>query len=140
MTFGERFVFLVCQTGSGSEIDHSNGYAHRVASNEDSFRACNERIEATNEHFGVALEGTLFVCECANETCTERITLAIEEYEEVRSFPTRFIVVAGHVYPEYERVVANVDGYMVVEKFGEAGKEAFKLDERRRDGHLHVAG
>ena len=113
-------------------MDHSNGYAHRVASNEDSFRACNEQIEATNERFGVALEGTLFVCECANETCTERITLALKEYEEVRSFPTRFIVVAGHVYRDYERVVEHVDGYMVVEKFGEAGKEALKRDARSR--------
>ena len=119
-------------------MDRSNGYAHRVASNEDSFRACNEQIEATNERFGVALAGTVFVCECANETCTERITVALKQYEEVRSFSTRFIVVAGHVYPEYERVVAHVDGYMVVEKFGEAGKEAFKLDARTHPGHLSL--
>ena len=111
-------------------MDHANGYAHRVASNEASFRSVNEQIGATNEKFGVALEGTLFVCECANETCMERITLALTKYEQVRSFPTRFIVIAGHVYLAYERVVEHVDGYMVVEKFGEAGKEALKLDDR----------
>ena len=120
-------------------MDDSNGYARRVASNEATFRAVNERIEATNKYFEIAAEQTGFVCECADEACNERITLARRKYEEVRGFPTHFVVAVGHVYREYERVIEHVAGYVVVEKFGEAGKEAFKLDERRRDGHLHLA-
>ena len=57
--------------------------------------------------------------------------LTLENYEEVRRFPTHFIVAAGHVCGEYERVVEQVDGYVVVEKFGEAGIEALKWDKRR---------
>ena len=120
-------------------MDDSNGHARRVAQNEALFRAVNERIEATNKHFGVAVAGTAFVCECADEGCMERITLTLRRYEEVRSDPTHFVVAAGHIYPDYERVVEDVDGYVVVEKFGEAGKEALKLDERRPQGDLPVA-
>jgi hypothetical protein len=140
MASGEPFVFLVRPDWIGVEgMDDSNGFARRVARNEALFRAVNERIEATNEHFGVALERTGFVCECADEACMERVTLTLGKYEEVRRFPTRFIVTADHVCREYERVVEPVDGYVVVEKFGEAGKEALKLDERRRQDHLRLA-
>ena len=112
-------------------MDDSNGEARRVARNEALFRAVNERIEATNKHFGLALEETGFVCECADEACMERITLTLAKYEEVRRFPTHFLVTAGHLSRDYERVVEQVDGYVVVEKFGEAGKEALKWDKRR---------
>lgn len=69
----------------------------------------------------------------------EQITLTLGNYEEVRRVPTHFLVAAGHIYREYERVVEQVNGYAVVEKFGEAGKEALKLDERRGRTHLHLA-
>jgi hypothetical protein len=116
-----------------------HGNARLVARNQAVFRAVNERIEATNEHFGVALERTDFVCECADRECMERLMLTLEKYEEVRRFPTHFIVAAGHICGEYERVVEQVDGYVVVEKFGEAGKEALKMDERRGPDNLHLS-
>jgi hypothetical protein len=37
-----------------------------------------------------------------------------------------------HVFPDIERIVAKRDGYFVVEKFGEAGLAAIKLDPRSR--------
>ncbi len=112
-------------------MDDSNGHARQVARNQAVFRAVNERIESTNVRFGVALKRTDFVCECADQDCMERLTLPLEKYEEVRRFPTHFIVAAGHIYREYETVVEQVDGYVVVEKFGEAGTEALKWDKRR---------
>ena len=90
-----------------------------------------QRIEATNQRFGIALKQTDFVCECADQDCMERLTLTPGKYEEVRRVPTHFIVAAGHIDRGYERVVEQVDGYVVVEKFGEAGKEALKWDKRR---------
>ena len=116
----------------------STGNAPMVARDEALFRAVNERIESTNVHFGVSLEQTEFVCECADRECTDRLTLPQGKYEEVRRFPTHFVVVPGHVHSEYERVVEQVDGYVVVEKFGEAAKEALKWDKRRPTG-LHAA-
>jgi hypothetical protein len=112
-------------------MEVSNGHARQVARNQAVFRAVNERIESTNVRFGVGLEQTEFVCECADQECIERLRLALGKYEEVRRFPTHFIVSADHIYREYERVVEQVDGYVVVEKFGEAGKEALKWDKRR---------
>ena len=140
MVSGEPFVFLVRPDWIGVEgMDDSNGDARRVARNEALFRAVNERIEATTARFAVGSEGTGFVCECADEACMERLTVSLEKYEEVRRFPTHFIVTEGHTYPTYERVVEQVDGYVVVDKFGEAGKEAVKLDERRAQDDLHLA-
>jgi hypothetical protein len=61
----------------------------------------------------------------------EQITLTLSRYEDARRVPTRFIVKAGHVYREFERVVETVADYAVVEKVGEAGKQAARLDQRR---------
>ena len=84
----------------------------------------NERIAATNERFDVGLGEARFVCECADEHCREQITVALVRYEQVRLFPTHFIVLAEHVNARFEEVVEQADGYVVVEKFGEAGKQA----------------
>jgi hypothetical protein len=106
--------------------------ALRVARNQSLFRAVNEQIEATNEKFHVSLGDRIdLVCECAADDCMERITVTVEQYEQLRRVPTHFMVKPGHVYPEFERVVEKIDGFAVVEKFGEAGKQALKLDPRR---------
>ena len=110
----------------------------RVARNQSLFRAVNEQIESTNERFGVALERCNFVCECADERCTEQISLRLAAYEDVRLVPTHFVVMAGHVQRQFERVVEENDRYVIVEKFGDAGKEAIKLDKRHSPLHLHV--
>ena len=119
-------------------MDGSNGEARQVAHNEGLFRSVNEQIESTNERFGVASQQAEFVCECADEQCTERITLALGDYEDVRRIPTHFIVIPGHVNHQFETVVETADGYAVVEKFGEAGKESIKLDERRSSTEVHL--
>lgn len=141
MAGGEPFVFLVRPDWIGVEgMDDSNGDARRVARNQSLFRSVNEQIESTNEQFAVAVEDTAFVCECADESCTERILVSLVKYEEVRRVPTHFLVVPGHIYRQFERVIEQGAAYVVVEKFGEAGKEALKLDERLgRKEHLHLA-
>jgi hypothetical protein len=106
--------------------------ALRVGRNQALFRSVNEQIESTNERFGVTTEQVEFVCECAADDCTERTTLTLAQYEELRREPTHFLVKPGHVYPEFERVVEETNGYVVVEKWGEAATEARKLDPRRR--------
>ena len=39
-----------------------------------------------------------------------------QDYELARSHPGRFIVAPGHVVPEIERVVVELDGACIVEK------------------------
>ena len=50
----------------------------------------------------------------------------------MRAAPTHFIVKAGHIVPQVERVVREESGYLVVEKIGDAGSAAERLDPRRR--------
>ncbi len=51
---------------------------------------------------------------------SETLDLTASEYEAAHSSPIRFPILDGHEWPEVERVVEQHDGYIVVEKFGEA--------------------
>jgi hypothetical protein len=106
--------------------------AERAARNQTLFRQVNERIEALNESFGVVLPVGEWVCECADERCSQLVELTIPEYEHVRSLATRFFVAPGdeHVWPDLERVVERHERYWVVEKLGEAGAIADELHPR----------
>jgi hypothetical protein len=57
-----------------------------------------------------------FLCECGDARCTHRIDVPIEEYENVRAHPTRFLVRHGHAEPEVEQVVRRRRRYAIVEK------------------------
>jgi hypothetical protein len=112
--------------------------ARRVARNQALFRAVNEQIESTNERFGITSERAEFLCECADLECNERVTLNLGQYEELRRVPTHFVVKAGHVYPDFEQVVGEMEGNQVVEKEGEAAAEVRKLDQRARPTGLQL--
>lgn len=103
----------------------------RLARNEVMFRAINERIRELAERFGhVAGEGIAFVCECADETCVERVTLTAEQYDDVRAIPARFVVVQGHeATPLVERVVFRSVEFVIVQKIGIAAEIARELQE-----------
>src|SRR3954468_6592272 len=90
----------------------------RLARNEALFRQVNERLLEVSTLLGTLDNAPEFVCECPDETCTERIQLSIGEYERLRANPRRFVVVAGHEEPEVERIVADRGRYRVVEKVG----------------------
>src|SRR5262245_23963281 len=87
----------------------------RVARNETLFREVNERIKQVNVGLATA-ELTDFLCECGDESCTQPISLSMAEYEAVRSEPTHFAIVEGHVVPDVERVLVSNERYTVVEK------------------------
>ena len=93
----------------GSEVGETA--ALRVARNQSLFRSVNEVIEASNERFKVRLnERADLVRECADDRCMERITVSLAQYEDLRRFPTHFMVKAGHVYRDFERIVEEIDG------------------------------
>lgn len=99
----------------------------RVGHNESIFRAINERAE----EIGTAVDGpTEFVCECARTDCTQRIDVPAEVYKRVRARSRHFLVAPGHEQLEYERVVDQGNGWLVVTKIGVAGAVADDEDPR----------
>ena len=73
-----------------------------------------------------------FICECAEPSCREVVRLTLAAYREVRGDPRHFVNVPGHQVAAGAagRVVAQHDGYVVVEKIGYAGQVAEELDTR----------
>jgi hypothetical protein len=116
------------------EIDHES--AARAARMQSLFRDVNERVSAINEAFSVAIRHGDWVCECADDACTERIALSTVEYEAIRANGRRFAVAADdtHIFPEVEDVVERTERYWVVEKTGQAGDLAAMVDPRRKNG------
>jgi hypothetical protein len=103
----------------------------RVGRNEVVFREVNERLRELGEGFSLVAEHAEFVCECGNAQCTDHVQMTLEAYEEVRSDPKRFFVIKGHELLDYEKVVSELEGYLIVEKLpgGPAGI-AIKEDPR----------
>ncbi len=89
--------------------------------NEAMFRTVNEELRGLNESFAPITDEYAIVCECADLSCMESLRIRAFEYFAVRDNPRQFVVALGHVVPDVERVVAaSDDGYLVVEKIGEA--------------------
>jgi hypothetical protein len=102
----------------------------RAARNQSKWRDINE-LALTNRRENSNFRS--FACECADESCSEELSLTLEEYEAVRRRPDHFVVKIGHVVPDVERVVTNgADGtrYQIVEKLGAAGRVAAERDPR----------
>jgi len=105
--------------------------SERAGRNQVLFREINERIRDIGDVERVpAAELWDFLCECADEACTEIVPLTVAEYEEIRRTPTRFPVKPGHIVAEVETVVERHERYLVVEKHGEAAEIAEANDPR----------
>jgi hypothetical protein len=104
----------------------------RLAQNEALYREVNERISAQAREQLAGDEDHLyeFICECSNIDCNLLLGLPLAEYERVRANAQRFIVAPGHHLPDIERLIDEHSGYAVVEKEGEAGDLAERLDPR----------
>ncbi|MGZ8706910.1 MAG: hypothetical protein ACXW0R_05945, partial [Gaiellaceae bacterium] len=66
------------------------------------------RARPHNFQFGGVVDTDVaedYVCECADDTCTQRMTLTRQEYEAVWSSPILFAALPGHVAPDIETVV-----------------------------------
>ena len=100
----------------------------RLARNEVLFRAINERIRELARRFDARAEPVIFICECADETCVEKLPLTLEQYEEMRALPARFVVVPGHeATPLVERVLFRTDRFVIVRKVGVAADAVRRL-------------
>jgi enhancing lycopene biosynthesis protein 2 len=97
-------------------------HAVRAALNQQLFRQVNEQMKEVNEPVGDLVAAPDWVCECADTSCTQKISLTMEEYEALRSDPTHFAVApnTSHVFFEVENVVGQTDRYWIVQKIGTA--------------------
>lgn len=108
--------------------------AERIARNEMIFRDANENIRRSAA--AAEMEQVPFICECADERCTALLRMTPAEYERVRAGARWFVNAPGHEENEadHARVVWAGDGYVVVEKTGEAGRIVASLDPRNGEG------
>jgi hypothetical protein len=109
--------------------------SERAAHNQSLYRSINEKINDLNQTLAevTPLDGE-WICECADTECTLRVNATLPEYEMVRADSRTFLVYPGHVYPEVERIVAENERFMTVEKLDNAGELAEDLDPRHTDG------
>lgn len=101
----------------------------QVGRKESLFREVNEEVRVLAAPAVAPGQQIGFVCECSDEACTERLQVPVSVYEEVRAHERRFLVAPGHEGP-YEHVVARGEGYVIVEKEGEAARVAAENDPR----------
>jgi hypothetical protein len=101
-------------------------HEERIAHNEAWFRDLNER-KAEWLRGGLAVAG--FRCECWRMDCGARIQLTGREWQEVRSRAERFAVAPGHSAADLEEVVKEYPHFWIIEKRGEAGELAAKLEQ-----------
>jgi hypothetical protein len=99
----------------------ATGIAHeeherRAGRNQSLFRDVNERVNDVNKAHGLWVTLSDWICECADETCTEPIELTPQQYGTVRENPTHFIVAPSkeHVVFVVERVVQRRERFWVV--------------------------
>lgn len=109
-----------------------DAYKERLARNEAIFRNVNERVEEVASSFdlGSGDATTEFVCECSDGGCFQQVSLSLKEYEDVRSSPIRFALHIGHPDLTVDRVVAENERFVTVEKKDEAAAKVEELDPR----------
>jgi hypothetical protein len=90
----------------------------KIARTESLFRDVNERIAETSDRFDA--QEAEFMCECADPGCAERLEVALDDYEDVRSDATTFLLNPEHVEPDVEQIVRERHGYAVVKKVDDA--------------------
>jgi hypothetical protein len=88
----------------------------RIIENEKLFREVNERVAQMAP--GFSGPDPVWVCECGDETCFEKVRIPLADYQEIRARNDRFFVKPGHEKVDVERIVDRRDGYLVVEKDG----------------------
>ena len=98
----------------------------RVAENEALFRQVNEHVVAGGRRPSENFE---ILCECADTSCMDHVSVTTESYERARGQATDFLLKPDHVKPEFETVIESHDGFVLARKTGEAAALARKHDD-----------
>jgi hypothetical protein len=84
---------------------------------EDFFREANERIAEKARELQMQ-HPIPFLGECSDKRCFARLHLALEEYEEARSDPQRYLTISSHeVVGAF--VIAQDERFALAEKLGD---------------------
>lgn len=112
----------------------------RIARNNATFRDANEHISAAAGAYGIDAP-VPFICECADVRCSEIVRMTREEYEEVRAGSRHFLNVPGHqaAAGAAAEIVAERNGYVIVEKLGRVGDIVEGLDDRRPEDRGQIS-
>ena len=83
-------------------------------------RGANKRVKKViekhtphEEHPNLKID---FYCECSNYNCKERISLTLEEFEELHDDQATFVIAKGHSSPDVETVLKTRHNLQVVQK------------------------
>jgi hypothetical protein len=108
-----------------------NDWRDQEVRNEARSRDRNEWIEGIRGEMGEEAPTEMYVCECGDATCVERIRLTRQEYEAVRDYSTRFAIAVDHENPEIDQLVTEGGRYSVVQKIaGRPARIARQTDQR----------
>ena len=103
----------------------------RRALNQAVARDANEVVEEMATAWEPAADPLDIRCECSRPDCEAILRLTLAEYEEVRSEPRQFALVAEHVDPEIDRMIGSIRGYALIEKVGDVGVEVAEATDPR---------
>ena len=62
---------------------------------EDVFRSANEKVAVKARELEVR-SPIPFLCECSDTRCFRHIPLTLDEYDDARAGPERYLIVPGH--------------------------------------------
>ncbi len=109
----------------------------QLARNETLFRNLNERLKELDDRLDTASVGAPavdreeFFCECGQLDCMGRFEMNRAQYEAVRAYSERFVVLPGHEDEEIESVVDKQDRFFVVEKRDGGPAEVARANDPR---------
>ncbi len=99
-----------------------NDWRDQEVRNEARSRDRNEWIEDIRGEIDDKGATDVYVCECSDAGCVERISLTRPEYEAVRGYSTHFAIAIDHENPEIDQLVSEGGRFSVVQKI--AGRPA----------------
>ena len=105
----------------------------RIGENEALFRQVNERVKDLNRSFSIVLERGEYLCECGDESCTERVEVSLPDYERVRADGALFLIRPGHETVDVEDVVEETPAFHVVRKKDGGPAELAREHDPRSD-------
>jgi hypothetical protein len=88
----------------------------RLRRNQELFNRANQRLAELLEDRVVPEQLVPFLCECSDEACFATVTLTPVEFGELHEGGDRYVMLAGHLMAEAERVVDERGDVHVTEK------------------------
>jgi hypothetical protein len=101
---------------------------NKVFENEQMFEKVNAKLAQATSSLTPADFPQDFVlelyCECVNKACYERVSIAYNEYKQLKADKLTFVVKPEHYLPEFERLTKQTINYwVIVKKLEKLGKQ-----------------